>query len=69
MEQIDVRGLSCPQPVILTMNRMKSMGKGTFLVLTDTVTAKENITRMVLSKGWKVEAREDGDDFILTVSA
>lgn len=30
---VDARGLSCPQPVILTLNRIKEMEKGRIEVL------------------------------------
>ncbi|MFH0924170.1 MAG: sulfurtransferase TusA family protein [bacterium] len=68
MDQIDARGLSCPQPVVVTMNKMKRMVKGGFQILVDTTTAKENIVRMASNKNWKVEVREDGKEFLLTIS-
>lgn len=52
---IDARGLSCPQPVILTLNRMKGMEKGQLEVLVDTDTARENVSRAAASKGWIVK--------------
>jgi len=52
---IDARGLSCPQPVILTLNRMKMMDKGQMEVLVDTDTARENVSRAAASKGWIVK--------------
>ncbi|HDP25659.1 MAG TPA: preprotein translocase subunit TatB [Deltaproteobacteria bacterium] len=51
---VDARGLSCPQPVILTMNKIKELGTGQIEVLVDTDTSKENVSRAAKSKGWTV---------------
>ena len=64
---LDVRGLSCPQPVILTNNAMTS---GTFPleIIVDTVTSRENIRRMAEKKGYKVQIISKEDDFILLIT-
>ena len=67
-EQIDARGLSCPQPVVLTRNKMKEMGEGIFEVIVDTGTSRDNITRLANREEWKIEVKEDGDEFILVLS-
>jgi len=51
---IDARGLSCPQPVIMTVNAINKAGKGELTVLVDTDTAKENVSRAVNAQGWSV---------------
>jgi tRNA 2-thiouridine synthesizing protein A len=53
-EQVDARGLSCPQPVILVHQKMKELGKSTFEVMVDTDTSRENIGRLAKSEGWEV---------------
>lgn len=51
---VDARGLSCPQPVILTLNAIRT-GKETELeVLVDTDTSRENVSRAASSQGWDV---------------
>ncbi|KIX13575.1 sulfurtransferase TusA family protein [Dethiosulfatarculus sandiegensis] len=66
---IDARGLSCPQPVILAMDKMKQMKKGVFEVQVDTETSSENVSRAAKSKGWEVkEVREENDAFCLTIA-
>ncbi|HBH86667.1 MAG TPA: preprotein translocase subunit TatB [Syntrophaceae bacterium] len=61
---IDARGLSCPQPVILTLNRLKEMDKGKIDVLVDTDTSKENVSRAAMSKGWQVkDVQPDGQGY------
>ena len=50
---IDTRGLSCPQPVSLTLEAMKKVDKGQLTVLLDTDTSKENVLRAAASQGWQ----------------
>ena len=60
---VDARGLSCPQPVILTINEIKKIHQGEITVLVDTDTAKENVSRAAESVNWSVldiEPDEDG---------
>jgi tRNA 2-thiouridine synthesizing protein A len=52
---VDARGLSCPQPVLLTVNEIKKVQKGEIVILVDTDTSKENVSRAAVSKGWSVK--------------
>lgn len=68
-ETIDARGLSCPQPVLMAMDKIKSMQKGQLVVLVDTQASRENVSRAVESQGWEVkEIKEDGDEFQLHIA-
>jgi len=64
-EKIDARGLSCPQPVILTDKKMKELRKGVFEVLVDTDTSMENISRLASQSGWSVDVKRVDDEFHL----
>lgn len=64
MKVVDTRGLSCPEPVILTKNAADS-GEKELEVLVDTNVSKENVTRFLEGSGYKVEVKEDGDSFKL----
>jgi len=57
---VDARGLSCPQPVILTRNGMKE--NSPVLTIVDNDTAAQNVTRMAEKAGAavQVERKEDG---------
>ncbi len=67
-DTVDARGLSCPQPVILTMQKIKELPSGEFTVLVDTDTSKENVRRAATSKGWTVRGVEpEGDGYRLTL--
>ena len=64
-ERIDARGLSCPQPVVLAKKAMDRVGKGQLEVLVDTVTSKENVSRLARSSGYWVEIEEKEGEFLL----
>lgn len=61
---IDARGLSCPQPVILTKQALQS-GEASYEVIVDNGTAKENVTRFATNAGYKVAVTEQDGDYHL----
>jgi tRNA 2-thiouridine synthesizing protein A len=66
---VDARGLSCPQPVLLTMNEMKKVNKGEIIVLVDTDTSKENVSRAATSQGWTLKGVEpEGTGYRISIS-
>jgi len=66
---VDARGLSCPQPVLLTLNEMKKVNKGEIIILVDTDTSKENVSRAATTQGWNVKSIEpEGIGYRITVS-
>lgn len=67
-ERVDARGLSCPQPVVVTLNRMNQTGTGTIEVLVDSPTARDNIVRLASSRGWQSEVKEKDDEFLLILT-
>ena len=64
---IDVRGLSCPIPVITVEKALKNT-PATLEVLSDCKTAVGNITRFAASKGYTTTVTPEGDEFKLTLS-
>ena len=68
-ERIDVRGLSCPQPIFLTERMMKKLGSGSSEVLSDCGTSRANVVRHAHEKGWDVKEEEtDEGDFLILLS-
>lgn len=55
VEIIDARGLSCPEPVLLTLEMIKRLGKGEIEIFVDTDTSKENVSRAANSMGWQID--------------
>lgn len=64
MERLDVRGYSCPEPVLRTQALVEA-GKSKFEVLVDTNVSKENVGRYLEEEGYKVAYSEEGEDFIV----
>ncbi len=67
-ETIDVRGLSCPEPVMEVRNALSGKKTGEFTVLVSNATARDNVKRAVSSLGWKVEIKEIADGFELNLT-
>ena len=66
---VDARGLSCPQPVIFTMNEIKKVKKGEIVILVDTDTSKENVSRAATSQGWTLKGIEpEGNGYRISIS-
>lgn len=67
-QRIDVRGLSCPLPVVAVRNKLLEIKKGILEVLVDTGTSKDSIIRMATNIGWKIEVKEEDEEYLLTIS-
>ena len=65
--EIDVRGYSCPIPVVKTKKAMEENPGKELKVLSDTQTAVQNVTRLGKNSGYSVIVSQEGDDFILTL--
>lgn len=66
MKTIDARGLSCPEPVVLTRNAMMS-GEAAYKVIVDNNTSKENVTRYAEHQGYKVTVQEEDGEYTLSI--
>ena len=67
MNTIDARGLSCPEPVVLTRQALMSK-ENAYEVLVDNVTSKENVTRYAEHQGYKVSVKEADGEYTLSLS-
>ena len=66
MTSVDARGLSCPQPVIMTQKTLKSKGVP-FTVIVDNEVAVDNISRFAQSQKLKVNVKEENEEFFITL--
>jgi TusA-related sulfurtransferase len=65
---VDAGGLSCPQPVLMTLNKIKEIQKGEIIVKVDTDTSKENVSRAAKSQGWEIaDVQENEGGYQLTI--
>lgn len=68
-KEVDTRGLSCPQPVLDAKAALDSLSSGKVEVLVDTVTSRNNVTRMAEKQGCKVEIEGlESGDYRLTIT-
>ncbi len=61
---IDARGLSCPQPVVLTQKAVKE-NPAEIEILVDNACAVENVSRFARSKGYTVAISENSPGEVL----
>jgi len=65
---VDAGGLSCPQPVLMTLDKIKEMQKGEIIIKVDTDTSKENVSRAAQTQGWDVaNIQENETGYTLTI--
>lgn len=67
MQIIDARGLSCPEPVILTRQALAT-GEARYQIIVDNNTSKENVTRYAHHQGYQVQISEQDGEFTLELS-
>ncbi len=66
--KIDARGLACPQPVLLTMEAIKSTSDSAIEILVDNEASRENVGRAAVTQGWSVaQSDEMGEDFRILI--
>ncbi len=64
---VDAGGLSCPQPVLMTLNKIKEIKKGKIIIKVDSNTSKENVSRAAQSQGWDIDIQEQETGYQLTI--
>ncbi|HOM70394.1 MAG TPA: sulfurtransferase TusA family protein [Smithellaceae bacterium] len=58
MVEVDVKGLSCPIPVVKTKQAMENNPKDTITVILDSNVSRENISRLAESKKYSVKVEQ-----------
>jgi TusA-related sulfurtransferase len=66
MNQIDTRGLSCPQPVVLVLSEIKT-GNREFEVLIDSEASLENVKRILNKNKLEFDVKENSDHTVYHV--
>lgn len=67
MKELDARGLSCPEPVVMIRKAMASQ-ESAYEMVVDNVTAKENVTRYAQHQGYQVSVREQDGEYHLSMT-
>ncbi|TET73920.1 MAG: SirA family protein [Dehalococcoidia bacterium] len=68
MIEVDVRGYSCPIPVVKTKKAIDEHPDEPLTVLVETAVSKENVSRLAQGRGYFVEVEEVEDGFRLSLS-
>jgi selenium metabolism protein YedF len=66
-QELDVRGLNCPIPVVKTKKALESMEEGELSVLTERPDGCENVKRFAESQGCSVAVEEKGGLFYIHI--
>lgn len=62
MKEVDVRGLSCPTPLMHTKKALED-APAEILVLADSGTAKANVTAFLSDEGYEVTVEESAGEY------
>ena len=58
---VDARGLSCPEPAMMARDAIMQAKKGTVVVLVNSTTSRNNVSRTAELAGWKVKIETEPD--------
>ncbi|MCU6734001.1 sulfurtransferase TusA family protein [Diplocloster agilis] len=67
MVEVDARGLSCPEPLMMAMEAVKKNPKEKIKILVSEPHQKMNVEKYVKSQGKKISVRQLGSEFELIV--
>ncbi|MEA5014600.1 MAG: sulfurtransferase TusA family protein [Candidatus Limiplasma sp.] len=65
---IDARGLSCPEPVLLTKQALAENAAGDFQVAVSSATARDNVAALLESKGFSPVVEEARGEWLISIS-
>ncbi len=68
MTEVDVRGYSCPIPVVKTRKAMKENPKEVLTVLVETAVSRENVSRLAESQDYAINVEEVSGEYRLTLT-
>ena len=68
MIEVDARGLSCPEPVLLTLDALKEAAGETVVSIVSDTNQRDNVKTQAELKGKTVTVEQKGQDWYLTIS-
>lgn len=68
MIEVDARGLSCPEPVLLTLDALKEAEGETVVSIVSDTNQRDNVKTQAERKGKTVTVEQKGQDWYLTIS-
>lgn len=67
MYEVDARGLSCPEPLMMVSGALKDHPGETLKVLVSEPHSKTNVEKFAKNQGRSVKVKEIGSEFELTI--
>ena len=67
MKQLDARGLSCPEPVVMLRQAMMTK-ENAYEIIVDNTASRENVTRYARHQGYEVSCTEEGGEYTLSIT-
>ncbi|MBA7628407.1 hypothetical protein ES703_35889 [subsurface metagenome] len=68
MVEVDVRGFSCPIPVVRTKKAIQENPEEELTVLVESAVSKENVSRLAQSEGYSTQVEKIEDGYRLRLS-
>ena len=68
MVEVDVRGFSCPVPVVRTKKAFDESPEETVVVLVESAVSEENVSRIARSRGYSVRMEEIAGEYRITLT-
>ncbi|MCI8948860.1 MAG: hypothetical protein HFG49_02305 [Lachnospiraceae bacterium] len=65
--EIDVRGLSCPEPVLMVMDAMDENPGAQLTVRSDAAHTRDNIVKLAQNEGRSVTVTENGRNYVIQI--
>lgn len=66
VKTVDARGLSCPEPVLMTQDALKEAGKAPIAVEVSAPTARDNVKALLEQQGRAVTVQPTADGWRVT---
>lgn len=67
MREIDVRGLSCPEPVLIVMDEMDRIPGEPLAILSDAAHTRDNIVKLAREYHRESEVKMRGKDYEILI--
>ncbi len=67
MSTVDARGLSCPEPVIMAREALKS-NESSYTIMVDNTASRENVARFCRHQGYNVDIKANDGEYTLEIS-
>jgi len=69
MKKMDVRGLACPEPIVMAKREMIDKGKSAVKLLVDSKVTRDNLEKFANAKGLEFSEKQKGDEWEIVLTA